>query len=75
MYARYSGLCLRLFDKDHNLISYAKNVFGKVLMSEDEKKFFNLLSLHDGKIKEDVFISCYYEAFKDVLKSFRYIFK
>ena len=38
------------------------------MVLEDEKKeFFNLLSLLDKKISENIFVSCYYEIFKDDL--------
>ena len=68
IHARYAGLCSRVLDKDDKLITSAKKVIGKVLLLEDEKKaFFDLLSLLDTKISEDKFVSCYYKAFKDIL--------
>ena len=68
VYSSYERLCSRVLDKDDKLITSAKKVIGKALVLEDEKKeFFNLLSLLDKKISENIFVSCYYEAFKDVL--------
>ena len=68
VYSSYERLCSRVLDKDYKLITSAKKVIGKALVLEDEKKeFFNLLSLLDKKISENIFVSCYYEAFKDVL--------
>ena len=68
IHARYAGLCSKLLDKDNKLIISAEKVLGKRLVLEEEKaEFFNLLSLLNEKISKDIFVSCYYEAFKDIL--------
>lgn len=68
IYSSYERLCLKVLDKDDKLINSAKKVIGKALVLENEKKeFFQLLSLLNKKISEDNFVSCYYKAFKDVL--------
>ena len=55
------------------MIISAEKVLGKLLILEDEiAEFFNLLSLLNEKISKNIFVSCYYKAFKDILTGIKW---
>lgn len=68
MNKKYGDLCSKILDKDNIIINAANKVIGLVIFSADEiQNLFYFLDLINEKISNNTFVSCYYQAFKDML--------
>ena len=68
MNKKYAELCSKVLENDNKIINVANKVIGEFILLGDEiKNFFEFLSLLNEKISKNTFVSCYYQAFKEML--------